>query len=102
MGQPPSNCFWIPVISKLGSTSLSVSMRSPSLLNHSMAPRKSWMASTGAPSRFSAFAIALLRKKHRFQHPSLERYQKGLRSKYLEYLGPDRQQVAEEFLICNV
>src|SRR5439155_11128166 len=60
IGQPPSNCFWMPVISRSGLTSLSVSIRSPSFLSHSMAPRRSLVSSGDAPTSFLAFAIAIL------------------------------------------
>src|SRR6266404_2412256 len=59
IGQPPSNCFWMPVISRLGSTSLSVTIMSPSFFIHSIARRRSLTSSGAAPSRF-AFAIAPL------------------------------------------
>src|ERR687891_3017547 len=50
----------MPVISRSGSTSLSVTRMSPSFFIHSMALRKSLTSSGGAPSLF-AFAIAFLR-----------------------------------------
>src|SRR5215510_13129071 len=62
IGQLPSSCFWMPVISKLGSTSFSVIIRSPSFFIHSMAPRRSLTSSGAAPSLFAAFAISFLQK----------------------------------------
>jgi hypothetical protein len=40
IGRLPSKCFCRPVISRSGSTSLSVSIRSPSVRSHSMALRR--------------------------------------------------------------
>src|SRR5258707_4697838 len=59
IGQPPSSCCWMPVISRLGSTSLSVTILSPSFFIHSIARLRSLTSSGAAPSRF-AFAIAFL------------------------------------------
>src|SRR5680860_1728711 len=41
IGQPPSMSFWMPVISRSGSTSWSVTIASPSDANHSNAPLRS-------------------------------------------------------------
>src|SRR5680860_1082130 len=49
IGQPPSMSFWMPVISRSGSTSWSVTIASPSDSNHSNACLRSFVFSARHP-----------------------------------------------------
>src|SRR5687768_4478330 len=68
IGQPPSSAFWIPVISRLGSTSFSVTMRSPSDLSHSSVFRRSAINSTGARDCAALLILVLQEVRKRFTH----------------------------------
>src|SRR2546426_5701879 len=94
IGQPPSNCFWMPVISRSGSTSLSVTRMSPSFFIHSMALRKSRTSSAAAPS-LCAFAIVFLRIFYVFCKLRFLRSRKKNDSDFINsnFLDPIGQQI---------
>src|SRR5262249_44465890 len=57
-GQPPSRCFCSPVTSRSGSTSFSVSMRSPCARSHSSVARRSRQARLVGVAGCAAFGFA--------------------------------------------